>query len=74
MPPGEDQRTRAAAAEAEAEAEAVYDRALRADLVRRIAELDNTPDQAFGRIGLPDAILVAVLFVVVPALVAWMFR
>jgi hypothetical protein len=68
MPDAQDQRTRTAAPEA------VYARALRADLERRIAELANTPDDAFGRIGLPDAILVAVLFVIVPALFAWLFR
>jgi hypothetical protein len=68
MPHGEDQRTRTAAAEA------VYERALRADLERRIAELAGTRDDAFGRIGLPDAVVVGVLFLVVPALVAWMFR
>ena len=54
--------------------EVVYERALRTDLERRIAELASTPDDAFGRIGLPDAILAGVLFVIVPALFAWMFR
>lgn len=64
----DDPRTRAAAAEA------LYEQALRADLERRITELAHTPDAAFGRMGVGDGILVGLLFVVAPALVAWVFR
>lgn len=51
-----------------------YQRALHAELDRRIAELGATSDEAFGRIGPGDGILVAVLFVLVPALVIWASR
>ena len=53
---------------------AAYRRALRAELERRLAELSTTPEDAFGGIGLGDAILVTLLFVLVPALVVWMYR
>jgi hypothetical protein len=68
MPDAESQRTQAAAAEA------VHERALRADLERRIAALGATSDDAFGMMGVGDGILVVGLFVVGPALVAWLFR
>jgi hypothetical protein len=53
---------------------AAYRRALRAELERRLAELATTPKDAFGGIGLADAILVTLLFVLVPAIVVWMYR
>jgi hypothetical protein len=68
MPNAEDHATQTSASDAD------FEHALRADLQRRIAALADTSDDAFGRIGLADGILVAALFVVVPALVAWMFR
>lgn len=64
----ESQRAQAAAAEVG------YQRALRADLERRITALAATSDDAFGSMGLGDGVLVGVLFVVGPALVAWWFR
>jgi hypothetical protein len=69
MPDAESQRTQAAAAQA-----SVYDRALRADLERRLTALGATSDDAFGMMGVGDGILVVGLFVVGPALVAWLFR
>jgi hypothetical protein len=51
-----------------------YQRALHAELDRRITELGATSDEACGRIGPGDAILVAVLFVLVPVLVIWAAR
>ena len=68
MPSAEDHTTQTAASDAD------FEHALRADLQRRIAALAATSDDAFGRIGPADGILVAALFVAVPALVAWMFR
>jgi hypothetical protein len=54
--------------------EEAYQRALHAELDRRVAELGATSDQAFGRIGPGDGIVVALLFVVLPALVIWVAR
>ena len=68
MPDAESPRTQAAAAQAG------YERALRADLERRITALGATSDDAFGMMGAGDGILVVVVFVVGPALVAWLFR
>jgi hypothetical protein len=53
---------------------AAYRRALRAELERRLAELATTPEDAFGGIGLGDAILATLLFVLLPALIVWMYR
>ena len=68
MPNAETERIQAAATEA------AYQRALRADLDRRISALGATSGEAFGRIGAGDGVLVVVLFVIGPALVAWWFR
>jgi hypothetical protein len=54
--------------------DAAYERALRSELDRRITELAAAPDDAFGRVGAADGILVTVLFVVFPALLVWMYR
>ena len=54
--------------------EAAYTRALHAELARRIAELGNTPDEAFGRLGRGDAVLMIVLFILLPALAVWIYR
>jgi hypothetical protein len=68
MPDAETQRTQAAATEAD------YQRALRADLERRISALGATSGDAFGSLGAGDGLLVLVLFVIGPALVVWWFR
>jgi hypothetical protein len=65
MPDGEDRRTLGTRA---------YERALLAELERRLAELGRCSDETFGRIGLADGIAVALLFVLLPALVVWMYR
>jgi hypothetical protein len=54
--------------------DAAYTHALRAELERRIAELGSYPDDAFGRLGRGDAWLVIGLFLVLPALAAWIYR
>jgi len=53
---------------------AEHQRALRADLERRIAELAATPDEAFGRLSAVDAAVVLALFVFLPALAVWLWR
>jgi hypothetical protein len=62
------------AIDAASEDDALYARALRAELERRLAEVGRYDDDVFGRPGLLDVILVAVLFVVLPigaVIVAW---
>jgi hypothetical protein len=51
-----------------------YRRALRAELERRFAELAAASDHAFGPMGLGDAVLVCILFLLAPALAIWIFR
>lgn len=69
MPNPETPRTQAAATEAD------YERALRADLERRISALAATSGgDAFGSMGAGDGALVVVLFVIAPALAAWLLR
>lgn len=51
-----------------------YRRALRAELERRFAELAAASDHAFGPMGLGDAILVVMLFLLAPALAIWVCR
>jgi hypothetical protein len=54
--------------------DATYRQALRAELDRRLAELATTSDQAFGRLGVGDAVLVSVLFMLLPAMLVWLCR
>ena len=54
--------------------EEAYQRALHAELDRRVAELGATSGEVFGRIGPGEGIVVALLFVVLPALVIWVAR
>jgi hypothetical protein len=54
--------------------ESAYARALHAELDRRVAELGNTPDEAFGRLGRGDAALMIVLFILLPVLAVWIYR
>jgi hypothetical protein len=54
--------------------EAAYTRALRAELDRRLAALAAAPDDAFGAIGVGDGALVALAFVLLPALLVWLNR
>ena len=54
--------------------EATYARALHAELERRVAELGNTPDEAFGHLGRGDAVLMIVLFILLPGLAVWLYR
>ena len=51
-----------------------YERALRAELDRRIAALAAASDEDFGRLGRGDGILVVVLFVLLPAFAVWLCR
>ncbi len=51
-----------------------YRRALRAELERRLAELAAASDEAFGRMGLGDALLVFILCLLAPALAIWICR
>jgi hypothetical protein len=68
MPQADDPGTGAGATEER------YRRALRAELERRLAELAAASDEAFGRMGLGDAFLVFMLFLLAPALAIWIFR
>jgi hypothetical protein len=54
--------------------EAAYTRALQAELARRIVEIGNTPDQAFGPLGRADTVLMIALFILLPALAVWIYR
>jgi hypothetical protein len=54
--------------------EAAYTRALHAELTRRIGEIGNTPEQAFGPLGRADAVLMIALFILLPALAVWIYR
>jgi hypothetical protein len=55
--------------------DAAYERALRAELDRRIAALAACTDDDFGgRLGPGDAILAGALFVALPALAIWLGR
>jgi hypothetical protein len=54
--------------------EAAWQRALEAELDRRVAELAATSDGAFGRMGWGDALAVIAFCLVAPALAVWIFR
>jgi hypothetical protein len=54
--------------------EAAWQRALEAELDRRVAELAATPDGAFGRMGWGDTLAVIAFCLLVPALAVWIFR
>jgi len=58
----------------EGEAERDYERALRAELDRRVSELASYPDDAFGELGRKDVLLVGLLCLFVPALLLWWCR
>jgi hypothetical protein len=47
--------------------------ALAEELERRITELAGSRDETFGRMGISDALLVALLFVGLPLLCVWIF-
>jgi hypothetical protein len=51
-----------------------YERALGAELVRRIGEFATYGDDAFGRMGPKDALAITLLFVLGPALIVWLCR
>jgi hypothetical protein len=54
--------------------EAAWQRALEAELDRRVAELGATSAGAFGRMGWGDALAVLVFCLLAPALAVWIFR
>lgn len=54
--------------------DATYRRALRAELDRRLTELDATSDDAFGRLGSAEGVLVALIFVLLPAVLVWLCK
>ena len=72
MPEAEENPTLVSAPDAAPEA--AYERALRAELDRRIAALAACSDDDFGRLGRGDGILVVALFVLLPACAVWLCR
>jgi hypothetical protein len=56
------------------ESPADWDDALRGELNRRIAQIDTYPEDAFGRIGLVEALAMTALFVLLPAAMVWLCR
>ena len=53
---------------------AASERGRHAELDRRLEALATSSDADFGRLGRGDAIAIAALFVLLPALAVWMFR
>jgi len=53
---------------------AAAERARRAELERRLEALAASSDADFGRLGPGDAILIAAVFVLLPAVLVWICR
>jgi hypothetical protein len=74
MPQPEEPATPTLGAEPEVAPDMSYERALRAELDRRVAALAASSDEDFGRLGRGDGILIVALFVLLPAFAAWLCR
>jgi hypothetical protein len=55
-------------------AHAEVEAALNGELARRLAELGDYRDDAFGPLGAVDALVIGTVFVALPLFVVWWFR